>query len=237
MKYRIKLNRKEEVAEGTMSFYFEKPEGLSYTAGQFLDWRLLNPPETDAEGDIRAFSILQGSDKNEIGFATRMRDTAFKRTLKNKENVEMEIDGPMGSFILHKNIDRPAVFLIGGIGITPVFSILQDASENKTPHKLYLFYSNRTEKDAPFIKELQALEKMNSNFIFIPTLSNVEGESSWKGETGYISKEMISRHIIDTTNAIFYITGPQSMVLTMRKLLDEMGVSEDDIKTEEFSGY
>jgi ferredoxin-NADP reductase len=149
----------------------------------------------------------------------------------------MEIDGPMGSFSLHKNKDRPAVFLIGGVGITPVYSIIRDASEHTLPHKLYLFYSNRTEKDAPFLKELDSLSHSNKNFTFIPTFTDLPDGTYWKGDKGYINKEMINRRASNIVGAIYYVSGPQAMVLATRKLLDEMGVSEDDIKIEEFSGY
>ena len=55
--YKIKLVRKEEVAEGTMAFCFEKPDGFDFIAGQYMTVTLINPPETDDEGNSRFFSI------------------------------------------------------------------------------------------------------------------------------------------------------------------------------------
>jgi ferredoxin-NADP reductase len=235
MKYTTTLIKKEEIADGTMAFHFTKPEGFAYKAGQFLDWKIINPKEDDAEGPLRAFSILTAPYEDDIAFATRMRDTAFKRNLKNGDQVEMELDGPIGSFVLHQNTERRAVFLIGGIGITPVYSIIKDASHNNLPHKLTLFYSNRQKKDAPFFEELEICQKSYPNFTFVPTFTD-EGES-WNGEKGYIDEDMIKRHVPDINNVVWYISGPQAMVGAMRKLLNGMKVSEDDIKTEEFSGY
>ena len=77
-----KLVRREEVAEDTMAFHFEKPSGFKFKAGQFADVTLVDPPETDAEGNTRTFSIASPPFENELGFTTRMRDTAFKRSLK-----------------------------------------------------------------------------------------------------------------------------------------------------------
>jgi len=77
----IKLTKKRKIANGTMAFHFEKPAGLEYRAGQFADFTLIDPPETDAEGDTRGFSLVAAPSDNEIIFATRMRDTAFKRVL------------------------------------------------------------------------------------------------------------------------------------------------------------
>ena len=77
-----KLMRREEVAEGTMAFHFEKPPGFNFKAGQSADVTLTNPPDTDAEGNTRTFSIASPPFENELVFTTRMRDTAFKRSLK-----------------------------------------------------------------------------------------------------------------------------------------------------------
>src|SRR6185312_13489548 len=121
--YNIKLIEKKEVAEGTMAFIFEKPDGFTYKAGQFGDFTLINPKETDAEGNTRGFSLTNPSYAKELMLATRMRNTAFKRVLKDLSlGAELKFDAPYGSFTLHNNKEIPAVFLTGGIGITPVRS-------------------------------------------------------------------------------------------------------------------
>src|ERR1044072_1617185 len=113
--YRTKLKSREEVAAGTMAFRFEKPEGFAFKAGQFGDFTLLNPSETDAEGNIRGFSLASAPYESDLMFATRMRDTAFKRILKTMEiGTEVSLDAPYGSFTLHNNPKIPAVFLTGG---------------------------------------------------------------------------------------------------------------------------
>jgi predicted ferric reductase len=115
-----KLMRREEVAEGTMAFHFEKPFEFNFKAGQFADVTLTDPPETDAEGNTRTFSIASPPFENEIVFATRMRGTAFKRSLKRVPlATEVQIGSASGSFTRHKNPAKPAVLLAGGIGITP----------------------------------------------------------------------------------------------------------------------
>lgn len=222
-----------------MAFIIEKPAGYEFKAGQFLEMNLLNQPETDAEGNTRAFSIASAPHESYMMIATRMRDTAFKRVIKKLPlGSELEIDGPFGSFTLHNDTSRPAAFLMGGIGITPVRSILLDAAERKLPHKLYLFYSNRRPEDAAFFAELQELEKKNPNFKFIGTMTEMEkSKLPWQGETGYINKALLAKYISDLAKAIYYLAGPPSMVAAMRKLLNEMGVNDDNIKTEEFSGY
>jgi ferredoxin-NADP reductase len=192
-----KLIRREEVAEGTIAFHFEKPTGFNFKAGQFADVTLTDPPETDAEGNTRTFSIASPPFENELVFTTRMRDTAFKRSLKKVPlTTEVKIGSAAGSFTLHKNPAKPAVFLAGGIGITPFLSIVRQADRDRLPHKLYLFYSNRRPEDAAFLDTLQTLETTNPNFRLICTMTEMsKSKKQWKGETVLIDKEMLSRHL------------------------------------------
>jgi ferredoxin-NADP reductase len=82
-RYVSKLLNRVEVAQDTMAFHFEKPMGFDFKPGQSVDLTLMNPPETDPEGNTRTFSIASAPFENQLVFAPRMRDTAFKRSLKN----------------------------------------------------------------------------------------------------------------------------------------------------------
>lgn len=233
----IKLLKKEDVAEGTMAFHFEKPEGFEFKAGQFGDFTLINPPETDEEGNTRGFSLAHAPYEKDLMIASRMRDTAFKRVLKSLAiGSEIKLDAPYGSFVLHKTVTTPAVFLTGGIGITPVRSIISQATHDKLPHEITLFYSNKTPQDTAFLSEIQAYAQENPQFTFVPVMTRATAEE-WKGESGHINKEMLTKYISDLSAPIYYISGPASMVATMRQILTDAQVNEDNIRTEEFSGY
>ena len=207
--YGPRLLGRVEVAEGTMAFHFEKPPHFDFKPGQSADLTLSNPPETDAEGNTRTFSIASPSFENQLTFATRMRDTAFKRSLKKIAlGTEVKIDSPMGSFTLHKNSAKPAVFRAGGIGITPFVSIVRQADHGRLPHKLYLFNSNRRPEDTPFLETLQLLETSNQNFQLICTMTEMlMSQKAWNGETGLINKEMLLRHLTQLQG------GPPSITL------------------------
>src|SRR6266568_937201 len=128
-KYETKLTASETVAEGTMAFHFAKPADFKFTAGQSMNVSLMDPPETDAKGNARTFSIVSAPHENELVIATRMRDTAFKRVLKAMPaGGRVSLRGPAGMFTLDPADDRPAVFLAGGIGVTPFVSMLREAA-------------------------------------------------------------------------------------------------------------
>lgn len=238
-KYTTKLIDKKEVAEGTMAFHFQKPQDFEFKAGQSLDLTLISPPETDMEGNMRAFSITSAPQDSDIVITTRMRDTAFKRVLKAMPfGTDIQIEGPFGSFTLHNDVAKAAVFLSGGIGITPFSSMVHDAATRGLPHQIYLFYSNRRPEDAAYLEELQSLEKMNPNYHFVGTMTDMSKSSrAWAGEQGYITAEMLRKHVPDMQTAIYYLAGPAAMVGAMRKMLETTGVDSDNIRTEEFSGY
>jgi ferredoxin-NADP reductase len=237
--YNIKLLRHEEVAKGTMAFYFKKPQGFAFKEGQHAEFTELNPPETDDEGNKRVFSLASPSYAEDLMIATRMRDTAFKHSLEDfPSGTDLKLDGPYGSFTLHNNAKIPAVFLTGGIGITPVRSILMQAAREKFPHKIFLFYSNKRPEDAAFLDKLKKLEQDNPNYKFIGTMTDMQNsKQEWGGETGYINEEMLRKYVQDVKAPIYYISGPGAMVTAMRSILDSIGVDSDNIRTEEFAGY
>jgi ferredoxin-NADP reductase len=233
------LKARRQVADGTMAFEFQKPPDWTFIAGQFVDITLPNPPETDGEGNKRGFSIASAPYEETIMITTRMRDTAFKRVLKS-EPLESGaiIEGPFGDLTLHKNAARPAVLLTGGIGVTTFRSIAFQAAHLKLPHRIVLFYSNRRPEDAAFLTELQALQQINPNYTLIPTMTDMkDSKQSWSGETRQIDAELLAKYAEATKNAIYYITGPPGMVKGLQTMLVGTGVSSDDVRVEEYTGY
>lgn len=233
----IKLLEKQTVANDTMAFTWEKPPGFAFVAGQFCDMTLLNPSETDEDGNTRGFSLAHAPYEEHLVIATRMRDSAFKRVLKDLPiGADVRIDAPYGNFTLHKNVATPAVFLIGGIGITPVRSIIAQATHDQMPHQMTLLYANKTPAHAAFTDDLDGFAKENQHFTFVPVYTEVP-ESTWSGERGHIDAGMLERYVPDVAAPIYYLSGPASMVKAMRHLLVEVGANEDNIRTEEFTGY
>jgi ferredoxin-NADP reductase len=140
--------------------------------------------------------------------------------------------------MLHNNASRPAVFLAGGIGITPFRSLVRWAAQQHLPHRIFLFDSNRRPEGAPFLDELRGLAKENANFLFVPTMTQMaRSKQPWNGTTGYIDKTLLDKYLKELAGPIYYIAGPRAMVAGLRAMLNQASIDDDDIRTEEFSGY
>jgi len=236
--YQSTLLGRTEVAEGTMAFQFEKPNDFVFKAGQYVDLTLSDSQPGPSNGLTHTFSIASSPFDEELLVTTRIRNTVFKHAISSLPiGSPVRIEGPMGSFSLHNNTARQAVFLAGGIGIAPFLSMLTYATEEKLQHRIVLFYANRYLEDAAFIDALWKLESDNPRFRFVPTLTRATNNNGWKGKTGHIGLQMLFAHVGILRGPIYYIAGPPTMVAAARRTLSEVGVDEDDIRTEEFAGY
>jgi ferredoxin-NADP reductase len=235
----LKLKERRMVAEGTMAFHFEKPPGFAYVAGQAGDWILQHPAKTDKEGNKRSFTLASAPYEEDLFFATRLRETAFKEDLQSTDlGSQVDFDGPWGELTLHDDPAVPAVFLTGGIGVTPFRSIVLQWAHDELEHSLFLFYSNRRPEDAAFVDELQAVAKQRAKFTFLPTMTEMEkSKMPWSGAQGYIDQAMLRRSLTDLNRPIYYLSGPPKMVESMQKLLTDSGVKQERVRTESFDGY
>jgi len=237
--YDVNLLKREEIAEGTMAFHFSRPAGFGFTPGQAVDVVLTDRPDADAQSSRHAFSLVSAPFENVLVVATRMRDSTYKRVLGALQvGSAARIDGPFGSFALHSDRARPAVFIAGGIGITPFMSIVRQAANDRLRQRLWLLYSNRRPEDAAFLPELQALERRNKEFRLLATMTEM-GKSgrAWEGETGMIDEKLVKRINRDLPAPVYYIAGPPAMVESMRSMLTGIGVDAQEIRTDEFYGY
>ncbi|VVC75806.1 Na(+)-translocating NADH-quinone reductase subunit F [Aquicella siphonis] len=234
--HKLKLISRREVANNTVEFMFEKPDGFTFIPGQYGGFTLINPSETDAGGITRRFSLLSTPEDKFIAVTMRIQSSAFKRVLNTLPlGSEIKFAGPSGNFICHDDPSTPAVFIAGGIGITPFYSMIQSATRHQSMQKIILFYGNQSIKDAAYLQELSLLQTLNPHFTFVPTLTMTD--EGWKGETGFITHTMIKKYISDLNQPIYYVCGSPVMVTALQETLVEMGVEENKIKVEDFPGY
>ncbi len=239
-KLTLPLTERRAVAEGTMSFTFDlEGQNFPFKPGQYNSVTIPNPLHQDVEGSTRPFSIASSPRDPFLLIATRMRGSAFKRTLAEVPfGTRVNFNGPMGSFTLPQNAANPLVFIAGGIGITPFRSMIKHAAEDKLPHALTLIYSNRIPQEAPFLEEFYGWERESATFRFIPTMTRPEAaKQKWTGRTGYVDAAFLRETLEGLDRFVFYAAGPPGMVDGVAQALAEAGVAEDQIRTEQFSGY
>lgn len=228
--YTFALKEKKTVARETMAFVFDfGDQQFSFKPGQFVDLTLEDPKYKDDKGHTRAFSIASSPLDNYLMTATRLTDSAMKKSMAELELGRLvHADGPLGSFRLHANTATPAVLLAGGIGITPFRSMVKDATEKNSEQKITLIYSNRAPEDAAFVEDLEEWQAYNANFNFI---------TRWTKEDGHIDETFLKKNLKNLAAPIYYVAGPPGMVAGTTQLLIESGISEDNIRFEEFAGY
>lgn len=233
----IALTSAEDVAFGTMAFHFERPQGFDFKAGQAVD--IVLPALGTGPEARHAFSLISAPHENELVIATRMRDSAYKRALKAlKIGERVALDGPFGSLSLSKTNERPAVMIAGGIGITPFMSMIRDAARGGVKRQIMLLYSNRRPEDAAFLADLQRMEATLPNLRVIATMTQMDKSTlPWQGERGALDAPRLKQFAGALTNPIYYLAGPPVMVQALHGALNDIGVDEDDIRSEDFFGY
>jgi ferredoxin-NADP reductase len=230
---------KRQIASTTMECVFEKPDGFFYQAGQNMTLVLEKLNYADARGARRIFTIVSAPFEEELKISTRMTGSGFKRTLAElPSGAKVLFSGPRGKFQLLSEHSK-VIFVAGGIGITPIRSMITEAvHENHLPQSA-LFYSNATREEAAYHGFFCLLVDKTRNFTYVPTLtsSSKEAVENWSGERGRINFEMITRHVASPQEYFFYICGPPKMVDEISAILQKNRIDKRHIFAESFWGY
>lgn len=239
MKLSLPLVGRREIAERTMSFTFDlEGQSFPFNPGQYVNITQSAPRYQDEKGNSRSFSIVSSPDDPMLLIATRMTDSALKRSLAEAAlGTRVAVQGPMGSFVLPQDATRPLALVAGGIGITPFRSMIKTITERALPHRVTLFYSNRTPRDAPFLEELGTWETENPNYRLVATMTAEIVTPRWQGRRGYVDGRMIRGVLGNLEGFLFYVAGPERMVAGVTQVLRDAGVGQDMVRTEEFPGY
>ena len=235
---RARIKEKQEVAKGTLLVTFDLlGEEMPFTPGQYFHVTLPNLGHEDDKGLRRHITVVTSpNEKGVLGFATRMRDSAFKRTLRELPvGSEVDVEPPKGKFGLPEDPSRPLVFVAGGIGITVFRSMLRFIQEERLPYRVTLIYSNRDRESTAFLDELRELEQTLPDFRLILTMTQDPG---WKGETRKVDAEFVKDYLEDDLNRYtFLVAGPPAMTDGVQRTLREAGVRDENVITERYSGY
>jgi NAD(P)H-flavin reductase len=235
---RAQIKEKREVAKGTLLVVFDLlGSEVDFRPGQYFWVTLLDPPYDDEKGPRRHISVVTSpNDRGVLGLCTRLRDSAFKRSLAELPvGTEVDVEEPKGEFALPEETDRPYVFIAGGIGITVFRSMLVYIGEEGLPHRVTLVYSNSDRESTAFLDELRELERANPNLRVVLTMTD---DPDWDGESRHVNGDFLRDHLDgDLASFTYLAAGPPAMVDAMVEVLRDAGVPDEHVRPQRFSGY
>lgn len=220
--------KKEQEIHNVKTFWLKCKEEVVFLAGQYLTIKL--PGFEPSEG--KAYSIASTPGEAEVRLAVKEIGAFSKEILKQEVGNTLITTEPYGFFYPEEDDEEDLVFLVGGIGITPVISIIKQLTANKDPRKIHLYYSNQTVADIAFYNELLELEKQNLNFSLT---SHVTRENA---PNPHLAKRFDVAEIVEALteleNTLFFLCGSMHFTKDMWKSLREANVPPELIYTEGF---
>jgi ferredoxin-NADP reductase len=232
---KARVAEKREVAKGTLLVLFAVEGYPDYRPGHYFWVELPDRGHEDEKGLRRHISLVTSpTEHGVVGLATRLRDTAFKRTLAELElGDEVEVEEPKGSFLLPEDTSVDYVFVAGGIGITVFRSMLRFIADEGLPYRVTLVYSNRDRESAAFLEELDELERRIDGLRVILTMTD---EPGWEGETRHLDAAVLSE-LVGGLDGTFLVAGPPAMAEAVAESLSAAGVGDERLLSDRFSGY
>jgi ferredoxin-NADP reductase len=197
------------------------------------------PGLDDPRGPTRPFTISSNPTEGDVvAISTLIRGSPFKRHLASMvPGDSVENEAIEGDFVLAPG--RPAVMLAGGMGVTPFRSMLRFAVDTRLEKPSVLVYSSKTPEDIVFRSELEDFTRRHHALRVLRTITRPElSHEPWAGRKGRIDAGLIREGMRSLRHPVVYAAGPPGFVTEARRLSDEeLKISKEDIRTDEFEGY
>ena len=220
----------------TTSYRFSRPAEYRFQAGQ---WYTIAIPSPEGPLD-RHFSHADSPTESSIELTTRLTGSDFKNVLDLLPlGSEVEIEGPYGRFLFGYETPKIA-FLTGGIGVTPVRSMLRYLADTGGTgriegQELVVFYGSMTEDGIVYKSEFDEFERKIVGLRVVHVITNPT--ESWKGYGGFISADIIRAELADPGKWNYYVSGPPPMIAAMEKVMDQLQIPKAQTVVESFAGY
>ncbi len=231
-----KLIETIERTESIKSFRFLPDEKIHFSPGQFLQ---LIFDEKDRQNRLmnKYLSFSCAPQREYIEVTKRLSNSEFSLKLKQLHLGErVLLRAPMGDCVFSDEYTKIG-FLIGGIGITPVISIIEYIIEKKVSTSICLLYSNRFEDDIAFRQELNLWQTIYPHLLHVVYLVNECKPKDKQCLYGIITKNIVITHMADWRERVIFVFGPPTMVNIMKDICSEISCQKGNIKTETFAGY
>jgi ferredoxin-NADP reductase len=211
----------------------ERPEGFDFLPVQYTFLSLRTEESGDWQ-DYRPMSLASSPTKPYLEYGVRVGGSAWKRAFAAlRSGDEVMVEGPTGHFVLDPA--RPAIFVAGGIGITPLKGMIEYATDTNSKAPMRLLYSNRSSDDIPYREELDALALRNPGLQITHAITG-DGAPG-VGSRGRIDAGLLRQAAEGLTTPVYYVCGAPRFAFGMVNVLAGLGVPEADIRFEGFRGY
>lgn len=229
--YTIKELIKERGKTWTLVLRPEGHPAMSFKPGQFAWLKIGKSPFAIREHPFSFSSSSMRTDKIEISIKELGDFTSMIGEVP--PGTRAYLDGPYGTFTIDRHTAPGYVFIVGGVGITPVISIFRTLADRHEKRLLLMFYSSKTWEEVTFREELESLaQRLNLQLVY--TLSNPP--EGWEGERGRIDAEMMARYLPENRVAYeYFICGPDPMQIAVKKALEELGLPIEKVQSESFN--
>jgi len=233
----LALAEVEDVTHCVRTFRFRSPDGgkipFDYLPGQFLTLHIA-PHGIPVKRSYTIASTPTWRDRIEITVKREDRGLV-SRWLHDELRVgeAIQIEAPNGTFIFTGEESHSVVLVGGGVGITPMMSVVRYLTETNWSGKVYLILGFRAPRDFIFRKELDELQARNANLNVIVTMSK-PGDDPWSGHVGRIDAALLASGVPDIAARRVHVCGPQQMMDATKAALRELGVPKEQVKTEAF---
>jgi ferredoxin-NADP reductase len=212
------------------TFRLSRAPGLDFKPGQFLPVRV----SIDGKPHVRCYSISSSPDaRGYIEISVRRQglvSTTLHATLR--QGSQLTVGKPAGQFVYPADDERPLALLAGGIGITPLLSMLRFAVSSHPTRPVTLLYCARNREALAFLPELRVLAQRHPQLRIGITVSEPGAPAPWR--TGRIDLPFIKQYVAHPAHTIFCVCGPTAMMADMARLLATAGVPSNQIRSEKF---
>ncbi|MFN7890061.1 MAG: ferric reductase-like transmembrane domain-containing protein [Pirellula sp.] len=202
--------------------------------GQYMNLRLV----IDNAKVNRSYTIASSPTRRDYCEVTIKREAKGIASRYLHDNIQigetLQISAPAGRFVFTGEESKAVLLMAGGVGITPMMSIVRYLTDRDWQGDIYLFIVARTEQDIIFREEIELLQQRHHQLHVCITLTRQEPTSNWRGERGRANVSMLKRFVPDVTCVPVYLCGPESMMDATKETLLSMGVPSSSIKTEAF---
>ncbi|MEI7451874.1 MAG: RnfABCDGE type electron transport complex subunit D [Candidatus Falkowbacteria bacterium] len=240
-KHKLILEFKEKVlvANNSYDFIFTPSKKINFKPGQYMECTLKHE-DSDSRGVRRFFTVASSPTEDTVHFGIKFYDkpSSFKQTLLSLKSGDTMVAAQLaGDFYMPADKNKKLVFIAGGIGVTPFRSMIKSLLDTGEARDIVFFYANTEEADIAY-KDIFDAANSNLGIKTIYSLSKTEAiRADWPGIKGLITKELILAEVPDYKERMFYISGPHAMVAAYSGILQELGVTRDQIKVDYFPGF